>query len=95
MEHWNELPHLASTLNDDHIMVFVISRKGNLSYKTAFEKLPLEIERFYSGKSLMIVFPDQYGERMDSMTFSEPQHQEETSAYVSIKKWVRKTLKIE
>ena len=43
----------------------------------------------------MIVFPDQYGERMDSMTFSEPQHQEETSAYVSIKKWVRKTLKIE
>mgnify|MGYP002624039392 CR=1 FL=1 len=90
MEHWNELPHLADTLNDDHIMVFVISRKGNLSYKTAFEKLPVEIEKYYSGKSLMIVFPDQYGERMDSMTFSEPQHQEETSAYESIKKWFRK-----
>lgn len=95
MEHWNELPHLASSVNDDHIIVFVISRKGNLSYKTAFEKLPLEIERYYSGKSLMIVFPDQYGERMDSMTFAEPQHQEETSAYGSIKKWIRRTLKIE
>ena len=95
MEHWNEVPRLASSVNDDHIIVFVISRKGNLSYKTAFEKLPIEIERYYSGKSLMIVFPDQYGERMDSMTFAEPQHQEETSAYGSIKKWFRKTLKME
>ena len=90
MEHWNELPHLASTINDDHIVVFIISRKGNLSYKTAFEKLPLEIERFYTGKSLMIIFPDQYGDRMDSMTFAEPQHQEEKSAYQDIKEWIKK-----
>ena len=81
MRHWNELPHLASRMNDDHIMVFVISRKGNISYKTAFEKLPFEIEHYYGGKSIMIVFPDQYGDRMDSMTFAEPQHQEEKSAY--------------
>ncbi len=90
MEHWNELPRLAQDINDDHIVVFIISRKGNLSYKTAFEKLPLEIERFYTGKSLMIVFPDQYGERMDSMTFAEPQHQEEKSAYQDIKEWIKK-----
>ena len=90
MGHWNELPHLASQVNDDHIMVFIISRKGNLSYKTAFEKLPLEIEHFYIGKSLMIIFPDQYGDRMDSMTFAEPQHQEEKSAYQDIKEWIKK-----
>ena len=90
MGHWNELPHLAEQVNDDHIIVFVISRKGNLSYKTAFEKLPLEIEHFYVGKSLMIIFPDQYGDRLDSMTFAEPQHQEEKSAYQDIKEWIQK-----
>ena len=84
MRHWNELPQLASRMNDDHLMVFVISRKGNISYKTAFEKLPFEIEHYYGGKSIMIVFPDQYGDRMDSMTFAEPQHQEEKSAYKEI-----------
>jgi hypothetical protein len=44
----------------------------------------------FTGKSLMIVFPDQYGERMDSMTFAEPQHQEEKSAYQDIKEWIKK-----
>ncbi len=90
MEHWNELPHLASSIQDDNIMVFITSRKGNISYKTAFEKLPIEIENYYSGKNLMIVFPDQYGDRMDSMTFAEPQHQEEKSAYQSIADWIKK-----
>ena len=90
MEHWNELPHLASHMNDDHLMVFVTSRKGNISYKTAFEKLPKEIEQYYAGKSLMIVFPDQYGDRSDSMTFAEPQHQEEKSAYQSIIDWIKR-----
>ena len=90
MEHWNELPHLAEEMNDDHLMVFITSRKGNISYKTAFEKLPIEIEHFYSGKSIMIVFPDQFGERMDSMTFAEPQHQEEKSAYQFFLDWFKR-----
>ena len=89
MEHWNELPHLASRMNDDHLMVFITSRKGNISYKTAFEKLPKEIEQFYAGKSLMIVFPDQFGDRTDAMTFAEPQHQEEKSAYQAIIDWIK------
>ena len=90
MQHWNELPHLSEHVNDDHLMVFVTSRKGNISYKTAFEKLPLEIEHFFMGKSLMIVFPDQYGDRMDSMTFAEPQHQEEQSAYNALVGWIKR-----
>jgi hypothetical protein len=90
MEHWNELPHLSERMNDDHLMVFVISRKGNISYKTAFEKLPKEIEQFYGGKSLMIVFPDQLGDRMDAMTFAEPQHQEGKSAYQALVEWLRR-----
>ena len=80
-------------MNDDHMIVFVTSRKGNISYKTAFEKLPFEIEHFYQGKSLMIVFPDQYGDLMDSMSFAEPQHTEEKSAYNILIDWFRKKKK--
>ena len=93
MQHWNELPHLAEHVNDDHLMVFITSRKGNISYKTAFEKLPIEIEHYYSGKSLMIVFPDQFGDRMDAMTFAEPQHQEEQSAYKALVIWLKRHLR--
>lgn len=84
MEHWNELPRLAATILNDHLFVVVTARKGTVSYKNAMEKLPDEIEKHFSGANLFILFPDQYGERMDSMTFAEPQHKEEKSAYQSI-----------
>lgn len=93
MEHWNQLPQLAGTINHDHLFVVVTARKGTMSYKTALERLPDEIEQHFSGTNLMIVFPDQYGERMDSMTFAEPQHQEEKSAYQTIHYWLRHLFK--
>jgi len=90
MMHWNELPRLAATINDDHLFVVVTSRKGGLSYKTALERLPDEIEKHFSGRSLMLIFPDQYGER-ETMTFAESQHQEELSAYQELRGWLHRT----
>lgn len=89
MGHWNELPKLASTISEDHLFVVVTARKGTVSYKSALERLPDEIERYFSGATLMILFPDQHGEPMDSMTFATSQHQEEMSAYKAVSEWLR------
>lgn len=94
MAHWNELPKLASTINENNLFVVVTARKGTVSYKLALERLPDELERFFSGKSLMIIFPDQYGESQDSMTFATPQHQEQRSAYNVLMTWLRKRVNI-
>ena len=93
MEHWNELPQLASTIAEDHLFVVVTARKGTVSYKSAQERLPDELTRFFSGTNLMIIFPDQYGDAMDEMTFAQPQHTEELSAYGEIAKWLRGIIK--
>lgn len=94
MKHWNELPQLASTVADDHLFVVITARKGTVSYKTALERLPEEITRFFSGINLMIVFPDQYGDASgDTLTFAEPQHQEEVSAYETLNRWIKKRVR--
>ncbi len=90
MEHWNDLPKLAGTIREDHLFVVVTARKGTVSYKLALERLPDEITRYFSGKSIMIIFPDQYGEPIDSMTFAEPQHHEQRSAYNLLMTWIKK-----
>ena len=90
MEHWNELPRLTANIHEDHMLVVVTARKGTVSYKSALERLPDEIERHFSGKTIIILFPDQFGEQMDEMTFATPQHQEETSAYQAIIEWLKK-----
>ncbi len=90
MGHWNELPELAAGIREDHMFVIVTARKGTVSYKNALERLPDEVNRYFSGKTLMIVFPEQFGDSMDSMTFAQPQHQEEQSAYDLFLQWLRK-----
>ncbi len=91
MKHWNELPQLASAIAEDHLFVVVTARKGTVSYKAALERLPEEITRFFSGINLMIVFPDQYGDASgETLTFAEPQHQEEESAYNAINRWIKR-----
>jgi len=88
MNHWNELPRLASTIAHDHLFVVVTARKGTVSYKAALDRLPDELTQFFSGTNLMIVFPDQYGDLMENMTFAQPQHTEDGSAYEAIRKLI-------
>lgn len=92
MDHWNEMPRLAATIAEDHLFIVIAARKGTVSYKNALEHLPEEIQQFFSGKNIIIIFPDQHGDPMDEMTFAQPQHQEERSAYLAVKEWVNKKL---
>ena len=89
LEHWNELPELATRVREDHLFVIVTARKGTISYKSAMERLPDEVNKCFKGKTLMIIFPDQYGNRMDDMTFAQPQHTEERSAYEAVREWIQ------
>ena len=58
MAHWKELPTLGSQVREDHLFVIVTARKGTISYKTAMERLPEELNKFIKGKTIMIIFPD-------------------------------------
>ncbi len=91
MAHWNELPRLAENIREDHMFVVITARKGTISYKTALERLPKELMQHFAGKNLMILFPDQHGsQKEESMTFTAAQHEEESSIYDTISRWINK-----
>ena len=91
MAHWNELPRLAENIREDHMFVVITARKGTISYKTALERLPKELMQHFAGKNLMILFPDQHGsQKEESMTFTAAQHDEESSIYDTISRWINK-----
>lgn len=72
MPHWAELPRMIENIKEDHLLVVITARRGTVSYKTVFEKLPAELQRHYRQENLMIIYPDQYGEPLDAMTFASP-----------------------
>jgi len=89
MEHWNEMPALAATIKEDHLFVVVTARKGTVSYKNAQERLPEELTQYFTGKNLIIIFPDQHGDT-STMTFAEATHTEELSAYDNIRIFINR-----
>ena len=72
MTHWNEMPAMIEDISEDHLLVVITARRGTLSYKSVFSKLPAELQRNYHGTNLMIVFPDQYGYGPGLMSFASP-----------------------
>ena len=95
MGHWNELPQLAAHIADDHLFVVVTARRGTISYKNALDRLPNELQQYFSGKNLMIIFPDQYGDQKeDRMSFTEAQHHEEKSIYDAVLRWIHEPPKL-
>ena len=88
MQHWKELTSLSERIKEDHMLVIITARKGTVSYKPVFERLPEEIMKYFTACGLMIVFPDQNGQSPESMTFTAPQTHNDESAYATISKWI-------
>jgi K+-sensing histidine kinase KdpD len=86
MEHWNEFITLAESIENHQMLVVITARQGTVSYKSAMERLPDELTRYYHKKNVMIIFPDQFGSQQDAMTFAAAQHTEQESLWEYIKK---------
>ena len=72
----------------------VTARKGTVSYKAAMDHLPDELTKYFKGKNIMIIFPDQFGDDKTTMTFAQPQHTEERSAYEEIREWAMRNKRL-
>ena len=94
LEDWDDLLLLTGQVSYDHLFVVVSARKGSISYQPSFEKLPSQITRYFSNNSLLMIYPDQWGDQQESMTFSDPRRVVNTSTYDNainqLYKWFKK-----
>lgn len=72
LEHWDDLLLLTSQVNFDHLFVVVSARRGSISYRNSLEELPNLLSKYFSNNSLAILYPDQFGDSHEVITFAEP-----------------------
>ena len=56
---WNNLLPFKEASRYDDLTVFICSRRGTISHHQYMEKLPEQIERYFSSSSIMMIFPIQ------------------------------------
>jgi len=93
LDDWNDLLLLTGQVNFDHLLVIVSARRGFISYDPSFEKLPAQISKYFNNSSLMVLYPDQFGDPQEILSFSEPVHHNESQHYDNIGKWFYKWFK--
>lgn len=93
LDDWGDLLLLTGQVNYDHLLVIVSARQGSISYQSSFEELPVQITRYFSDNSLMLVYPDQLGDPLEVMTFSSPRSQSENRIYDNVSRWVYRWFK--
>ncbi len=84
------LVRLPSEVNPDHLLVLVTSRKGFISHTAAMNTLPSVIARSFSNTSVMLIYPDQYGDPQESLSVFAPNGQTVTQRQMLFEKWLDK-----
>ena len=70
MDDWDDLLMLSNRVNYDHLFVAVSARRGFISYNNSFDKLPTQISKYFSNCSVMVLYPEQKGDPIENLSFS-------------------------
>ncbi len=90
---WDNLLSLTEEVNYDHLLVIVSARRGFISYNSLFERIPLQISKYFNNNSLMVLYPDQYGDPQTTISFSDLGRVNEPTHYDNMGRWLYKWFK--
>ena len=68
MERWTQLVSLSPHIGEDHLLIIITARPGSISYQARLDNLPLLIHRYFSQTSVMLLFPDQWGDPNETLS---------------------------
>lgn len=93
LANWDDLLLLTGQVSYDHLLVIVSARRGFLSYDPSFERLPQQITKYFNNNSLIVLYPDQYGDPQESVSFFDPGNRNESPRYDTVGHWFYKWFK--
>ena len=72
MNIWTQLLSLQHLTDASSMLVAVTARPGFISYQHQFDNLPLQIHRYFGHTNVMLLYPDQWGEPLDTVSVFTP-----------------------
>lgn len=74
MEDWDDLLLLTGEIGYDHLLVLVSARRGFISYQPAFDRLPMQVDHYFGNCSVLLLYPDQYGDPQENVSLFAAGH---------------------
>lgn len=92
MTKWKQYLSLAQRAGENVMVVVVTARPGFISYQHAFDDIPLMLHRYFSHTSVMLLYPDQWGDPMDTVSVFMPNGSAVTRQPRTVRAWLKDKL---
>ncbi|WP_373818724.1 cation:proton antiporter domain-containing protein [Porphyromonas loveana] len=94
LQDWDDLLLLTGEVNFDHLLVIISARRGSISHDGSFDRLPNQLSKYFANNSLIVLYPDQFGDPQEVLSFSDPRGHHEAQPYKEVGKrfykWFKK-----
>lgn len=91
----NETPHLyiqPDLVGQDDMCIFVTARHGFISHTNRMHQLPRYVAQHYAHTSVMLLYPDQWGDPVDTLSIFAPNGQVVTRQPHTVLDWAQSKL---
>lgn len=95
LESWCNFGKIKENMYNSHLAVVISARRGSLSYDASFEKLPSLIDRYFSDSNIVVLYPEQFNQPEDMVSFSDPMGHNESQHYDKAREWLTGLLKFD
>ena len=92
MNSWKEWTRLQEQTGKDTMIIVVTARPGFISYKPEFDNLPYIIYKKFAHTSVMLLYPDQWGDPQESVYVFTPNGSTVTRRPRTLKSWFKQIL---
>ncbi len=92
MPHWGDWLSLQHETGKDTMLIVVTARPGFISYRTEFDDLPHKIHKYFNHTSVMLLYPDQWGDPQESVYVFTPNGSAVTRRPRTLKSWLKQFL---
>lgn len=89
MAHWRDWLALQQETGKDTMLIVVTARPGFISYRPEFDDLPHKINKYFSHTSVMLLYPDQWGDPQESVYVFTPNGSAVTRRPRTLKSWLK------
>lgn len=89
MKHWKQFISLSNRMGESEMLICVTARPGFISYDPVFDRLPMLLHRYFQDTSVMILYPDQWGDPLENVSVFTPNGAAVTRHPHSIFSWIK------
>lgn len=86
-EDWDDFLAISDRINDEDLFVAIGARPSSLSYSADVADMPQFLQRYFSSKNIVVIYPEQFGEEIPLTSFVDPMSADLNTAQSP---WLRK-----